>query len=150
MRWINRNLTITAAAPVLTSKLLSLALILIINTPPTKINVVSSCRYQTPTCTLDTSKHSESSERELISSNTQQLINDVNAKRKRDTTLISGNYVAIIITQLLCSPHNRVQKGTRQEHKTYSRSYGGNHSSGVRNFQRYSGLKTSGGFCCFG
>lgn len=58
-------------------------------------------RYQTPpagmssppTKVLSRTDHDNcSSEREILASNMQEVINEINSKRKRDTTLIVGEY----------------------------------------------------------
>lgn len=52
------------------------------------------CRYLTPTMSSAPKfvecEAKQSSDREILSFNTQQLINDINNKRKRDSSLVLG------------------------------------------------------------
>lgn len=75
------------------------------HTPISHFRHFHPCRYATPTTSKSSPKFPASateqldedkleSEREMIAFNTQQLIDDINNKRKRDTSLLQGESYA--------------------------------------------------------
>ncbi len=74
-------------------------------------HILHPCRYQTPPLSKSSPKFPASasekleesklsSEREMISFNAQQLIDDINNKRKRDTSLLQGKFGSQLFSHL--------------------------------------------------